>query len=493
MGQKQSNLPNFQGGLISIELNKFNWISGEKLTGVVNLQMRDPFTTDKIVLRFVGQEKCYFDSADKGASAHGKGDIKAKNQIHFQEIVLESFHRNELLPGAYSYPFAIDLPYWLPSSFLYCGIQRCIMKIDYFLLVGMEDYSRQFRPLFLKKLVNISQPPVMINHKVSRSISHEVKNLFFVDMGLCSASATIDKDTFQPNELVKIDMKIDNSHCNQGISKLKMTLKREVICYSQNGKMVYRHTEKIGEMQQEGQHEKSSQNRIIAFDMNQVHPMNTQTDNYLKYTQLIPQEIKGLAQHLAPSINTVLLKCLYTIEIKLDHGLLSLANRMPSLKFPIFIYPSSIPKGMQIQDRYPIGFGQGQQIQHENPYVNLQQSPYHSNVIYQEQQYSQQLPPGVSQQYPPNISQQQPYQFAQQQYNQDQFQSSSQVSASPHVTVQQSPQDFREKEEFKQQTPIVIHNPEASMQQQFTKGQSAYPHVQNYGAYEQFQPKQDQK
>jgi len=59
-------LPNFTGGLISIEVNKYNWLSGEKLTGVVNLQMRDPFATEKLVLRFMGYEKCYFDQNEKG-------------------------------------------------------------------------------------------------------------------------------------------------------------------------------------------------------------------------------------------------------------------------------------------------------------------------------------------------------------------------------------------------------------------------------------------
>lgn len=54
----------------------------------------------------------------------------------------------------------------------------------------------------------------------------------FVNMGVCRADAKIEKDCYQPNEMIKIDMKVNNSNCAQAISKIKMTLKREVVCYS---------------------------------------------------------------------------------------------------------------------------------------------------------------------------------------------------------------------------------------------------------------------
>jgi len=38
--------------------------------------------------------------------------------------------------------------------------------------------------------------------------------------------------------------------------------------------MVYRHTEKLGELKQDGQNEKTIQNRIISFDLSQIKPMN---------------------------------------------------------------------------------------------------------------------------------------------------------------------------------------------------------------------------
>jgi hypothetical protein len=90
-------------------------------------------------MEFKGMEKTFFDSnLDKH---HGKveADLKGKKVIHSQVITVAGFPNKQIPPGLYSYPFSIDLPYWLPSSFLHCGSQRSILKIFYSLKVGMED------------------------------------------------------------------------------------------------------------------------------------------------------------------------------------------------------------------------------------------------------------------------------------------------------------------------------------------------------------------
>ena len=56
-------------------------MSGEKLQGVVNLQLSENFNTDKLVLRFKGVEKCHFDQNERSHSGF-KGMEKAKNIIN---------------------------------------------------------------------------------------------------------------------------------------------------------------------------------------------------------------------------------------------------------------------------------------------------------------------------------------------------------------------------------------------------------------------------
>eukprot|EP00347_Sterkiella_histriomuscorum_P005608 403355944 len=404
MGQSDSKQI-FQGGNIQINLNKFNWVSGEQLQGVVILSLREVFTSDKIALRFRGTERCYFDSVDRGILG-GKGEIKAKNVIYEKEIVLSQFGSQQLVPGTYSYPFSIDLQSWFPSSFLYCGIQRCNLMVKYQLIAGLEDLSRQFRPLYTKKIVDISQPPI------------------------------------QADDMVNIQLDIDNSHCNQAISRVKAILKREVLAYGNNGKAVYRHEEKLGKYTHHGMGERIQQTLNLSFRINDVSKINSSTENYVKLTYNLPEEMKSIAQKLPPSINTILIKCMYRLEVHLDHGIMSIANRMPPIVFPITIAPLSLPKGFFNVLAPPAVHMMSEQ----NPYVSLQHEPYHSNVIQQqpgfiESGFGQQnlQNPNVAYQYQPGRVDQNIHQQHNVQSELGLSQPQSQMSSSSNIGQQFSP------------------------------------------------------
>lgn len=99
----------------------------------------------------------------------------------------------------------------------------------------MEDASRNYQPLYCKKFISISQSPLFVDYNVKQSIDKEIKDLFFLPAGKFSAKAEIEKDCFQPNEIIKIDMDVNNSNCEERIRKFEISLYREIIAYNQNG------------------------------------------------------------------------------------------------------------------------------------------------------------------------------------------------------------------------------------------------------------------
>jgi hypothetical protein len=105
--------------------------------------LRDTFATDKLQLEFYGEEKCYFDGYDK-SYREGFGENTGKKIIFQKPILLEVFQQRKLQAGTRKFPFKIDLPGWLPSSFVYCGPKRSMMRVRYSIRAGMEDITSTF-------------------------------------------------------------------------------------------------------------------------------------------------------------------------------------------------------------------------------------------------------------------------------------------------------------------------------------------------------------
>lgn len=63
---------------------------------------------------------------------------------------IHHFEGDTVKPGGYSYPFKIQLPNWIPSSFVYCGEEASKIRIFYTLKAKIEDcrtYSGKDKPL----------------------------------------------------------------------------------------------------------------------------------------------------------------------------------------------------------------------------------------------------------------------------------------------------------------------------------------------------------
>ena len=146
MGQSDSRLY-FEDADFSIILEKENYIAGETIRGSVTLRLRAPYRSDKLELEFAGKEIAYFDPYDSNRES-GMGEIKSMHIIIKTHILLYAFPDAIALPGVYTYPFSIDLPTDIPSSFLYCGMRRSLLRIRYRMKVGMLDLTNKYKPIY---------------------------------------------------------------------------------------------------------------------------------------------------------------------------------------------------------------------------------------------------------------------------------------------------------------------------------------------------------
>lgn len=120
-------------------------------------------------------------------------------------------------------------------------------------------------------------------------MTRDIKSLMH-NKGPCTAFARLERDCYQPEDTVKIDIDIDNSQCSEHITKIKTILYREIRCFDNNRKKVFKTYERLAKMKSEGLGEKMQKNLCIHFDLATIKNKTSHHDPNL------PQEEKDLAK-----------------------------------------------------------------------------------------------------------------------------------------------------------------------------------------------------
>ncbi len=198
MGNNDSRLT-FLNGNINLILDRegATYIAGQQISGRVALRLGEIFYSEKLQVMLRGKASTKFDMYDYDLS-YGEGEVKGETLIHQQILNVNMFDQMRAMPGIYEYPFAIQTPTNLPSSFLYCGPQRSFMNIRYELIAGMEDSLGKFKPLLVKRLINVVEAPTSIYPGLSISQQNQIFGILH-SKGEAAATAALDKAAYHPN------------------------------------------------------------------------------------------------------------------------------------------------------------------------------------------------------------------------------------------------------------------------------------------------------
>jgi hypothetical protein len=103
--------------------------------------------------------------------------------------------------------------------------------MTYKLTATMEENlpksERRFDSLQSKRIITVSQP-VEINYNVHQSQSKEINKMLLMAAGNVKVEAELERDAFQPTELVVVKVTIDNLECKEALKKMKFELYREM-------------------------------------------------------------------------------------------------------------------------------------------------------------------------------------------------------------------------------------------------------------------------
>lgn len=214
MGNKDS-----RGG-IAIEVDKTSYTPGEKISGLVHVDLKNAISCQGIQLKYNMEEN--FEN-----KVPFKHIPKFNRNMRDQSFII--FKCNNILKaGQYSIPFSFNLSEDCPGTFEYYN-QNIICYIKHSLIAFIVPNNSQQKGLSISILLIVKEDlniynPVIVNIQDNKKI----KNWLILDQGNCILSGNYLNKTYKPKESVDLQIEIDNSNCKANMSKLRVRLYQEI-------------------------------------------------------------------------------------------------------------------------------------------------------------------------------------------------------------------------------------------------------------------------
>ena len=242
---------------------------GRNVKGVIKVHLGEEFDGDQLTVTLKGFERTAFQPPVDDTKFQAGGDTIRKSELVIdQSFVIHRYPADAVIsPGQYEYPFELFIPAWLNESVMLQADDNNLSLTFYLTsqidarssegLAQAESNTSKLRTdttLYLYKPVGegeeaeeakaelrISLTGASMNAEspsdahLSKSMHVKVAGVAGLGSSDVSAHVSIEKDVFQPGELINITVDVDNSKCRKRVKSYKFKLNRRYECYQGNG------------------------------------------------------------------------------------------------------------------------------------------------------------------------------------------------------------------------------------------------------------------
>jgi len=142
-------------------------------------------------------------------------------------------------------------------------------------------------------------------------VESEIKGAFFTKEGMSKAVVSIEKDAYQPQEVLTVKTLIDNTKCAKSLDKIHFSIKRHI--ESREGSWIYTNDEALQSKTFLGVPSFTSQEVSISFALSEISDDTKRQIDKLESTQKHELDLDDLAfqELMTPTTNSKLIKCSY--------------------------------------------------------------------------------------------------------------------------------------------------------------------------------------
>lgn len=213
---------------------------GQIVKGQVKLTLDAPKTIRGIIIRFIGEAKTRWRRDYYHETAHRRTHHSVRHMRGYEQFIMRQYYmiggkrsKEQLPAGIHTYPFTLDLPDVLPSSF-----ESRIGNIRYTIKVIVERPWRLNQENSIRYTV-ISPTDYTDNARLTQPLKHTLEKSFFCfrcESGPLKVITILPQSGYVPGQIIPITCEIDNkSHVK--LREVKYALRKLVTFYTNNPRM----------------------------------------------------------------------------------------------------------------------------------------------------------------------------------------------------------------------------------------------------------------
>ncbi|OQR84994.1 hypothetical protein ACHHYP_12450 [Achlya hypogyna] len=217
-------------GSVVVTVDKPHYISGEVITGSLQVDVLEPIECNEIVVIVKGKEKVAWTEHDtetrNGETVNVRHKFEEGHEFFHQKLVLFNV-QHHISPGQYIYPFQYQLPPGLPGCYDNAHDDDVKAKIEYSIKgtlcidgVFTRDLKHRQRLTVFAQLAGFVAPSVAEK-------TQTVRLLCCFNQGTCSLRVAMDKNMYGPGEVPMIQCDVHNLS-SKDVTAMRCELVRSV-------------------------------------------------------------------------------------------------------------------------------------------------------------------------------------------------------------------------------------------------------------------------
>ena len=176
----------FEHGHIYIQPDHPYAVSGENMTGNIYMELSQPYPAVSLDIIIKGDEHCKWTERKTRSVRDSEGNSRTETyyvyhsghrQIVHQRFTIFIFQNQVALPGQYTFPFSVSIPYGCPSSAYFTGTESAVASVKYHITTNLQpNPSVRIRQMSFKQPLIVREMPAHVEDNVFSSSELDVKS-----------------------------------------------------------------------------------------------------------------------------------------------------------------------------------------------------------------------------------------------------------------------------------------------------------------------------